>query len=160
MLTITNPKTFDWENMPLADCCEGNAMDTHFTYKLYELLEEKLREEKVWKFLENVVMPSMEIFAVMEYTGIHVDRSRLGDVGHFLMKRNMDLEEELRSADCVNDTDNLSSNNDLQKIFYTEEGGLELYPPDRTAKGAPSCSADTFKIIQEQISEELERRAK
>ena len=43
-------------------------------------------------------------------------------------------------------------------ILYTREGGMELYPPDRTPKGAPSVSAPTLKLLLEHIDEELERR--
>jgi len=35
---------------------------------------------------------------------------------------------------------------------------MELYPPDRTPKGAPSVSAPTLKLLLEHIDEELERR--
>jgi hypothetical protein len=38
MLTINNPKTFDWENMPLSDCLEGNAADAYFTLKIFDLI--------------------------------------------------------------------------------------------------------------------------
>jgi len=159
MLTIQNPKTFDWANMSLADCCEGNAMDTHFTFKLYELMEEKMIDSPVWKFLENVAMPSLEIFGEMEYHGVHVSTERLESVGKFLNDRNKDLEDALRKFDFISEEDNLSSNEALKQIFYLREGAMEFYPPDRTKKGEPSCAAATFTLLLTQINEELERRA-
>lgn len=158
MLTIDNPKTFDWANMSLSDCCLGNAMDTHFTFKLYELIIEKLEGNSVMKLLENIVMPSIENFAIMEYNGLEVDPEQLKVVGKQLSNDNMWEEDLLYDCKGVTKTDNLSSNNDLIEILYTREGALELYPPDKTSKGKPSVSAPTLKILLEQIEKELSKR--
>ena len=158
MLTIDNPKTFDWANMSLSDCCLGNAMDTHFTFKLYELIIEKLEGNPVMNLIENIVMPSIENFAIMEYNGLDVDPEQLKVVGKQLSNDNMWEEDLLYDCKGVTKKDNLSSNNDLIEILYTREGGLELYPPDKTAKGKPSVSAPTLKILLEQIEKELSKR--
>lgn len=158
MLTIDNPKTFDWANMSLSDCCLGNAMDTYFTFKLYELIIEKLEGNSVMSLLENIVMPSIENFAIMEYNGLEVDPEQLKVVGKQLSNDNMWEEDLLYDCKGVTKTDNLSSNNDLIEILYTREGALELYPPDKTSKGKPSVSAPTLKILLEQIEKELSKR--
>ena len=46
MLTV-NDKNFDWANIPLGDCLHGNAMDTHFTLRLFHALEELLTRRRV-----------------------------------------------------------------------------------------------------------------
>ena len=158
MLTIDNPSKFDWENMDLSDCCEGNAMDTYFTLKLFDLIMEKLDGQPVMKLLENVVMPSLETFAEMEYNGLDVDLYTLSSVGKQLRSTNIDEEDFLYTCKGVTKTDNLSSNNDLSEILYTREDGMGLYPPDKTAKGKPSVSAPTLKLLLEHIDEELEKR--
>ena len=109
MLTIDNPKKFDWANMDLSDCCEGNAMDTYFTLKLFDLIMEKLEGQPVMKLLENVVMPSLETFAEMEYNGLDVDLNMLGSVGKQLRSSNMEEEDFLYTCKGVMKTDNLSS---------------------------------------------------
>ena len=158
MLTIDNPRRFDWANMDLSDCCEGNAMDTYFTLKLFDLIMKRLEGQPVMKLIENVVMPSLETFAEMEYNGLDVDLSTLESVGKQLRSTNMDEEDFLYTCKSVTKTDNLSSNNDLIEILYTREEGMELYPPDKTAKGKPSVSAPTLKLLLEHIDVELERR--
>jgi DNA polymerase I-like protein with 3'-5' exonuclease and polymerase domains len=158
MLTIDNPSRFDWANMDLSDCCEGNAMDTYFTLKLFDLIMKRLEGQPVMKLIENVVMPSLETFAEMEYNGLDVDLSTLESVGKQLRSTNMDEEDFLYTCKSVTKTDNLSSNNDLIEILYTREEGMELYPPDKTAKGKPSVSAPTLKLLLEHIDVELERR--
>ena len=159
MLTIDNPKKFDWANMALSDCCEGNAMDSYFTLKLFDLVEQKLEELEVLPFVEKVLSKSLETFAEMEYEGLLVSKERLSVLEKQLKELTLNQEDSLYIFDQVNKTDNLGSNNDLIDIFYLREGGFEFYPPDKTAKGSPSVSAPTLKILLEQINEELIKRS-
>jgi len=158
MLTVNNPKNFDWANMPLEDCAEGNAKDTYFTLKLFDLICEKLEGNSVMNLIENVVMPSLEEFAEMEYNGLDVDPGALELVGRTLNSKNVDEEDILYSCRGVEKTDNLASNNDIIEILYTREGSMELYPPDRTGKGKPSVAAASLKLLLDHIEEELEKR--
>ena len=103
-------------------------------------------------------MPSIEHFAVMEHNGIDIDLDAMETVGRQLKSKNMDEEDSLYDFKCINKDDNLSSTADLIDILYTRDGGFELYPPDRTAKGKPSVSAPTLKLLLEQIDEELKTR--
>ena len=158
MLTITNPKTFDWANMSLADCSEGNAADSYFTLKLFNLIEDKVNDLGMGNIISNLIMPSLSTFSDMEYLGMDVSEEKLKEVGRQLSCANIDEEDELYGHPQVKLTDNLSSNNDLIKILYTREDGFELYPPDRTGKGSPSVAAPTLKLLLEHIEKELERR--
>jgi len=158
MLTIKNPKTFDWANMALSDCCEGNAADSYFTLKLFNLIEEKLEELGMGPLLSKLIMPSLSTFSEMEHAGMHVCEAKLESVGRSLRVANIDEEDNLYGFGEVATTDNLSSNNDLIEILYTRENSFGLYPPDRTAKGTPSVSAPTLKLLLEHIEEELKRR--
>ena len=158
MLTIKNPKTFDWANMDLSDCCEGNAADSYFTLKLFNLIEEKIKDLGMENIISKLIMPSLSTFSEMEYEGMQVSESKLDEVGRHLRVSNIEEEDNLYTFKQVTTSDNLSSNNDLIEILYTREGAFEMYPPDRTAKGAPSVSAPTLKLLLEHIEEELKRR--
>ena len=158
MLTIDNPKNFDWENMSLSDCCEGNAMDAYFTLKLYDLMCEKTEGKPMHDLMEKLIMPSLEEFANIEYNGLNVYPTVLGSVGRSLNSKNMEEEDLLYECKGITKEDNLSSNVTLIEILYTREGGMELYPPDKTGKGKPSVSAPTLKLLLEHIEEELESR--
>tara|TARA_R110002020_G_scaffold163895_3_gene350100 strand:+ start:1011 stop:1490 length:480 start_codon:yes stop_codon:yes gene_type:complete len=159
MLTIDNPKNFDWANMSLSDCCEGNAMDSYFTLKLFDLVEAKLDDLGVLPFVNKVLSPALESFSEMEYDGLLVSKTRLSTLAKELRELTLNQEDSLYLFDQVSKKDNLSSNNDLIDIFYLREGGFEFYPPDNTAKGSPSVSAPTLKILLEQINEELVKRS-
>tara|TARA_R110002020_G_scaffold59341_6_gene161856 strand:+ start:299 stop:778 length:480 start_codon:yes stop_codon:yes gene_type:complete len=159
MLTVKNPKNFDWENMPLIDCVEGNAKDTYFTLKLFNLIYKKLDELDNLEILEKVLMPSLPVFAEMEWEGLLVDPNQLSVVGKSLSDKNIETEDTLYLCRGVKKTDNLASASDLIEILYTREEALELYPPDKTPKGKPSVSAPTLKILLEHIETELSSRA-
>jgi len=159
MLTIDNPKNFDWANMPLSDCCEGNAMDSYFTLKLFDLVEGKLEELGVLSFVDKVLSQSLETFAEMEYEGLLVSEGKLAVLTKELKELTLNQEDSLYLFEQVLKHDNLASNNDLIDIFYLREKGFEFYPPDKTAKGAPSVSAPTLKILLEQINDELVKRS-
>jgi len=157
MLTIHNPKTFDWSSISLADCCEGNAMDSYFTLKLFELICEKM-DEPTLLLVEKVLAEANTIFADIEYEGMNVDRDALQTVGKALKDKNIDDNDNLYAYKQVLKTDNLSSTKDLIDILYTREGGFEVYPPDKTNKGKPSVSAPTLKLLLEFVNEELLRK--
>ena len=146
MLTINNPKNFDWSSMSLSDCCEGNAMDSYFTLKLFDLVSDKLDSLGVLPFVEKVLPDALETFADMEHGGLLVSTDKLATLAKQLKELTLNQEDSLYLFDQILKTDNLSSNNDLIDIFYLREGGFEFYPPDKTAKGSPSVSAPTLKI--------------
>jgi DNA polymerase I-like protein with 3'-5' exonuclease and polymerase domains len=158
MLTINNPNKFDWANMPLTDCLRGNALDSYFTLKLFDLIEEKLEGSPVLDFYEKVMSPLSCVFSDMEWEGMLVSEERLSTIGKELGDLVMDQEDSLYYFPGVSSSDNISSTKDLIDILYLREGGFEFYPPDKTAKGTPSVSAPTIKVLLEQIDEELVRR--
>lgn len=158
MLTIKNPKTFDWANMALSDCCEGNAADSYFTLKLFNLIEEMIKELGMEKLLTLLIMPSLSTFSEMEYEGMQVSERKLKEVARQLTTANIEEEDALYVFDQVKTSDNPSSNNDLIEILYTREGAFELYPPDRTGKGSPSVAAPTLKLLLDHIEQELKKR--
>jgi len=134
-------------------------MDSYFTLKLFDLVHEKLDEVGVLPFVESIFSDALPTFAEMEYGGLEVSEEKLGQLEKELNELTLNQEDSLYYFDQIQKTDNLSSNNDLIDIFYLREGGFEFYPPDKTAKGSPSVSAPTLKILLEQINEEIVRRS-
>jgi len=132
-------------------------MDAYFTLKLFHLIESKL-EKPTLLLLEESLSPANPIFAEMEYEGMLVDKDKLGEVGKALKDKNIEDNDQLYEYSQVKKADNLASNKDLIEILYTREGSFEVYPPDRTAKGAPSVSAPTLKLLLEYVNEELSKR--
>lgn len=160
MLGITDPGKFDWENISLSACANGNYMDAHFTLQLFYIFQKKMEEKKMDKVFFKVICPALNEFALIEYNGINVSTEKLDEVGKQLRNNNIDQEDLLYDCKGITKEDNLSSNNDLIDILYTRDGGLELYPPDKTAKGSPSVSAPTLELLLDFINQELASRVK
>lgn len=158
MLTVRNANKFDWENIPITDCMYGNAMDAHYTLKVFNVLSEKLLDLELYDMYDKVLSPANTVFLDPEYKGLFVSPDRLKDVGRTLNNAIIDVHDGLYEFDQLELSDNLSSTKDLRSILYTREGGFELYPPDKTDKGAPSTNADTLKILLSQIKQELANR--
>jgi len=158
MLTVVNPNRFDWKNIPFSDCCEGNAADAYFTLKLFDLILDKFSELGLVPFFEKVLAPANTIFSEMEFAGLEVCPNALESVGQTLKTENIETEDSLYAYKEVMPKDNLSSTVNLSEILYTNESGFGFYPPDRTAKGAPSVSAPTLKLLLQHIEEELQKR--
>jgi len=160
MLTVGDNKKFDWANIPLRDCLLGNAMDTHFTLKLFHLLEEKLIEQGCWNVMEKLLSPVLPVFSKMEYDGLYVATEELDIVGKSLDKQQMVAEDDLLTHKSVFKGANVQSTADLRKILFTDEEGFALYPPKKTAKGVPSTDKATLDELLEFINDELAERQK
>ena len=158
MLTVRDGNNFDWANIPLTDCLQGNAMDAHYTLKVFGVLKEKLEEMEVDEFYESVLAPANTVFMKPEYHGLCVSQDKLKAVGKSLNDSIIETHDSLFDYPQLSISDNLSSTRDLCGVFYTREGGFEFYPPDKTEKGEPSVSKPTLDILLSQIKQELNSR--
>lgn len=158
MLTVRDSTKFDWENIPLPDCLHGNAMDSHYTLKVFNVLVEKLKDIGVLNFYENVLAPANIVFTEPEYEGLRVSPDKLKSVGKELKDTTMDIHDSLYDYSQITKLTNLSSTKDLISVLYTDESGFALYPPDNTDKGKPSVNKPTLEILLSQIKQELNSR--
>lgn len=158
MLGISNPKTFDWANIPLEECLKGNAMDAFFTLKLYEKFSVEISKMKSEVLLDKVISPALSIFSDIEYEGMEVSPQELSKLDKKLYFKCIELEDALYNYDEVPKGTNLRSNKDLVGIFYLSDNGFNLYPPDNTPTGAPSVSAPTLELLASLVSTELAGR--
>ena len=155
MLTVRNGNNFDWSSIPLTDCLHGNAMDAHYTLKVFNVLKEKLEEMGVSTFYDKVLAPANTVFMEPEYNGLRVSKEKLKAVGKSLNDAIIDVHDGLYDYKQLDREENLASTSDLRGIFYTKESGFGLYPPDKTEGGEPSVSKPTFDILLGQIKKEL-----
>lgn len=158
MLTVENTK-FDFRNITLPECVEGNAKDAYFTLKLFYSLKEKLDSLKLTKLVEDLLVDMSKIFGDIEYSGMAIDVGNVDQLRKTLKAKIRSKEDSIYSIKGLSATDNLSSNQNMSEILYTREGSFELYPPDMTNGGSPSVSADTIDLLLSQIEGELEARA-
>ena len=155
MLTVRNGNKFDWANISMVDCVRGNAMDSHFTLKVFHVLKERLDEMGVSQFYEKVLAPANTVFVEPEWNGLRVCPHKIKSIGKSLNDTIIDVHDSLYDYPQLNNKENLASSRDLQGILYTKEQGFAFYPPDKTDKGSPSVSAPTLEILLGQIKKEI-----
>lgn len=163
MLTVKDPKKIDWENMSIADCARGNAMDTYFTLKLFHVFYEELEELDLLKFYEKLMVPATVEVCESEYNGLDVDITKIDEVGKELEERIQKLEEELYAYPQVKEDHNLDSNKDLIDMLFIPKKdedyrpeSFNLYATNTTKKtGDPATDAETLKKVMSLIDEEL-----
>lgn len=169
MLTVRNPETFKWEDIPLKDCVEGNAKDTYYTLKLFEKFYDILEEEKRLVLMEDVMIPATEILAEVEFNGLNVDVSTLNSTGIEINKRLEELDLEIeKNSESPNITAevresryplNTKSTKDMADLLFLEEWGFGLYPLKFSEKTSnPSTDKESLSLILDCIKEELGSR--
>ena len=160
MLTRKDGKNTDWANLSLFDLAEGNATDTFFTFKIYELLDEQVAKIGLTKLYETLISPLTTEFAEIEREGLAIDTELLPIIGKQLEELIGRKNLELRAIPEVKDY-NLGSPAQKAAILFTDEAGFALYPPMRSKKtDAPSTNAACLDELILQIEEELESRGK
>lgn len=161
---------FDWKNIPLGACLEGNALDAYYTAKIYGRLLEEVRAQKLEKLYEKLISPLSSIFAEMEYNGMLIDENELDKLGKELEELINYQKELLLKSDRIPEGMNLSGHDLLKILFSLEkdnEGkweqitpniGFGLYPLERTKTGQPATSEEVMDKISDMVTEEFIKR--
>lgn len=160
--------------MSLAQMAKGNALDSYFTLKCYEVLYEKLDKLKMVKTYEEIMAPASLFLVNMEVDGLTISESQLKVLGKELKNKIIETEELLYSYPEVKKDSNMGSANDMIRIFFSldkfigtegqkdwlinPEWGFGLYPPVFTDKKQPSTSYEALDMLLTQIKDEIDRR--
>jgi DNA polymerase I-like protein with 3'-5' exonuclease and polymerase domains len=120
MLTVEGKK-FDWKNIPLIQCVEGNAKDTYATAKVYAKLLEEVRQKKLEKLYDKLIAPLTIAFRDMEFEGLLIDEDKMNELDQQLQEKIKLADIALRAAAGLEEDANLNSTNQLVKIIYSFE---------------------------------------
>jgi DNA polymerase I-like protein with 3'-5' exonuclease and polymerase domains len=172
MLTVEDNKKFDWRNISLADCLKGNAMDTHYTAKIYYKLLEELQTKKLETLYERLISPATMIFRDMEYDGLLIDQKKLQELKADILAKLQTLEGKLKACKGLPPDINFSSSHHLVLTLFSlereaagewtinEQYGFGLYPFAKTDKGQPQTNEETMVQLRDMVNEEYRRRTK
>jgi len=125
---VEKGKTFG--SVPIATATRYASEDADFTLRLYLLLSEDLKREKLEDIFRYMEMPLIPVLAEMEEKGIVVNAGELRKYG-------VELEAELRDIEkkvweLVGHDFNLASTKQLQEVLFVER---KLPPQKRTKTG-------------------------
>ena len=159
MLTVEDPKKYNWSAIGLQDCIEGNAMDAFYTFLLKDKIEQELKEKGMVKLYEDLISKIITPLAEIEFNGIDIDKKALDKLENQLLPdREATLKDIYNCNSNIDKNMNLASNKQLVELLYLREDGFNLYPPNKTKKQAPSVDVKTLDKLLDQINEELSNR--
>ncbi|WP_226036452.1 DNA polymerase I [Aquibacillus saliphilus] len=116
---------------------------TNMIFKLRETADEMLMENEQSELLKELELPLALILGEMEFTGVHVDQTRLEKMGEDLQDRLKTIEKEV--YELAGETFNLNSPKQLGPILF-EKLGLPIIKKTKTGY---STSADILEQLQE-----------
>ncbi len=121
-------------------CCE----DVDYTIRLKNLFQQRIKQEKLERVLQEIELPLLPILFEMEERGIFLDVEKMA-----LLKEDLSLQIEQLSEQIYQLAGvafNLNSPKQLGEILFEK---LSIAPAKKTATGSFSTSADTLEELQE-----------
>ena len=148
MLTVNNPGTHDWANMPLDDLAHGNAMDCDFTLRAFNILNDQMKTKGVNHVYNNLLRDILVILASVENYGIKVDTQYLETLDDDLIREIMELAEKLEDLSPRDDI-NPNSTIEMGSLLFTSEG-FNLTPTEFSEKTKmPQISESHLTSVKE-----------
>lgn len=135
---VAKGQTF--RDVPLEKAVDYAAEDADFTWQLFEIFSEELKQKKLDALFEKIEIPLVTILGEMEIQGIHLDSNALSDYAKNLEKEISSAEQEIYSE--VGHEFNVASPKQLQEVLFKERG---LKPGKKTKTG---YSTDT-SVLEE-----------
>ena len=97
------------------------AEDAHVTYRLYEVLDEKLKQHpELINILHNIEMPVARVLTMMEENGIKLDLSFLDQLGNEFAHTIQNLENEI--TEMAGESFNVSSPKQVGEVLFEKMG--------------------------------------
>jgi len=129
-------------DIPFEDISDYACEDADITYRLYEILKEKLKEDELLEIAETVEFPLIEVLAEMEQNGVHIDKEMLAS---FSKELTIDLDIlEKQIFELTESKFNLNSPQQLGTILFDK---LNLPAGKKTKTGQYSTSESVLSKL-------------
>ncbi|WP_288366454.1 DNA polymerase I [uncultured Acinetobacter sp.] len=140
-------KTFNQIDLEVA--AHYAAEDAHVTYRLYEVLAQKLKQSpELEQLLYQIEVPVARILAGMEEAGIKLDHDFLGRLSGEFTNTIQGLEDQ--AIELAGETFNVSSPKQVGEILFDKMG---LKGGKKTATGQHSTSESILEKVDHPIAE-------
>jgi len=140
-LVGTGKKQLNFSDIDLKSATEYAAEDADVTLRLYNLLSERLAEEKLEKIYEIFEKPMIKILSKLETNGIKVNDDYLKKLSKKFEERLIKIEKEIYKISGKKF--NIGSPKQLGEIIYND---LKIAKMKKTKKGSLATSA---KILED-----------
>ena len=141
-LVGTGKKQISFNEVEIQKASEYAAEDADITLRLYKVLKENLKQEKLENIYELFEKPLIKILAKMEINGIKVDDKYLKILSKNFDKRIKEVEKKIFKIS--NKEFNIGSTKQLGEIMYNE---LKISSLKKTKKGSFATSASVLEDL-------------
>lgn len=115
-LTGTGKERKELRDVPVANVSEYSCEDADVTFRLYELLQEKLDGQNLRKLCEEVEFPLIDVLAHIELAGVTLDVEFLSGLSKELDRVLQNLTSSIHS--CAGEKFNINSTQQLSRILF------------------------------------------
>ena len=141
-LVGTGKKQLNFSEVDLKAATEYAAEDADITLRLYEILSERVLEEKLEKIYEVFEKPMIKILSKLETNGIKVDNIYLKKLSKKFEERLLKIEKDIYKVSGKKF--NIGSPKQLGEIIYNE---LKIAKLKKTKKGSLAASAKVLEDL-------------
>ena len=141
-LVGTGKNKITFPDVDLKRATEYAAEDADVTFRLYELLKQRLDQEKLNRVYEVFEKPLVKILSQIEMNGIKVDNAYLKKLSKKFGDKIKKIEKEIYSI--ANKEFNIGSPKQLGEIIYNE---LKIAKLKKTRKGSLATSASVLEDL-------------
>ena len=141
-LVGTGKKQLNFSEVDLKAATEYAAEDADITLRLYEILSERVSEEKLEKIYEVFEKPMIKILSKLETNGIKVDNIYLKKLSKKFEERLLKIEKNIYKVSGKKF--NIGSPKQLGEIIYNE---LKIAKLKKTKKGSLATSAKVLEDL-------------
>ena len=125
------------------------AEDAHVTYRLYEVLDEKLKAiPELSHILHHIEMPTARVLTVMEENGIQLDLAFLEQLGNDFETAIASLEQKI--IELAGESFNVSSPKQVGEVLFEKLG---LKGGKKTSTGQYSTNESILEKLEHPIAE-------
>ena len=135
-------KQLNFSEVDLKAATEYAAEDADITLRLYEILSERVSEEKLEKIYEVFEKPMIKILSKLETNGIKVDNIYLKKLSKKFEERLLKIEKDIYKVSGKKF--NIGSPKQLGEIIYNE---LKIAKLKKTKKGSLATSAKVLEDL-------------
>jgi len=141
-LVGTGKKKMTFSDVDLKKATEYAGEDADVTFRLYDILKERLDKEGLNKIYELFEKPLINILSDMEINGIKVDKNYLEELSNKFENKIKKIEKEIYSL--AKKEFNIGSTKQLGEIIYNE---LKIANLKKTKKGSLATSATILEDL-------------
>ncbi len=141
-LVGSGKKQITFTEVDLKKATEYAGEDADVTFRLYQLLKERLDREKLTKIYEIFEKPMVKILSEIEINGVKVDKEYLKKLSKNFTNKILKIEKEIYSL--AKKKFNIGSPKQLGEIIYNE---LKIASLKKTKKGSLATSATILEDL-------------